>query len=62
MKIARVDHTVLEQAIEADFQDFEDAVQFACAITSGLDAIVTRNPTDFKQSTLPRLTPRELHR
>ncbi len=31
----------------------KDAVQIACAVAEGLDAIVTRNPADFQTSLIP---------
>ncbi|MGI2903660.1 PIN domain-containing protein [Tolypothrix sp. VBCCA 56010] len=34
---------VQSQAIAFNFRDFEDAVQYACAIAHGLDVIVTRD-------------------
>jgi hypothetical protein len=42
MQICSVDRNVLEQAIALGTSDFEDAVQVACAMALGLDAIVTR--------------------
>lgn len=43
MEICPVDRGVLQQAIALRLSDFEDAVQVACAIALGLDAIVTRD-------------------
>jgi predicted nucleic acid-binding protein len=48
---------MLRKAQETTFKDFEDAVQHACAIASGLDAIVTRNLRDYKDATLPTFSP-----
>jgi predicted nucleic acid-binding protein len=41
--ICPVDRSVIEQAIAFNFRDFEDAVQYACAIAHRLDVIVTRD-------------------
>lgn len=57
--IAAVDDLVLKQAIDRGFTDFEDAVLHESAYCAGLDAIVTRNVTDFKQSLIPVYTPTE---
>ena len=38
-------------------KDFEDNLQMTCAEVAGLDAIVTRDPDDFKGSRVPVLTP-----
>ncbi len=45
-------------ALDLDFKDFEDAIQFFTALTyKNIDIIVTRNIKDFKKSALPVLTP-----
>lgn len=62
MEICLVDRAVLEQAIALRFQDFEDAVQIACAITSRLDVIVTRDQAGFTGATIAVMSPRELSR
>ena len=49
--------TTLFQAYHSSFSDFEDATQHAVAVESGLDAIITRNPSDYKNATLPVYTP-----
>ena len=58
--VAAVDRAVLQQAAEADFRDYEDAVLHSAAETSGAQGIVTRNAEDFKAASLPVHTPREL--
>ncbi|NJL23049.1 MAG: PIN domain-containing protein [Leptolyngbyaceae cyanobacterium SM1_3_5] len=60
MEIAAVDREVLEQAIALEFTDFEDAVQVACAMKLGLDAIVTRDVNGFTNSPIPVLSPEDL--
>lgn len=47
-QICLVDRSILEIAFNSELADFEDAVQIACAVAAGLDAIVTRNPNDFQ--------------
>lgn len=44
MEICGVDRRVVEQAIALGFDDFEDAIQVACAIALGLEAIRVRSP------------------
>ncbi len=47
-------------AVESDFSDFEDALQYASALeVPGVDAIVTRNKKDFGQSKIPVFEPKE---
>lgn len=55
-QISLVDRAILEAAFRSDLPDFEDAVQIACAVAENLDAIVTRNPRDFRTNLLPVLS------
>ncbi len=50
---------VLNQAMDADFADFEDAIQYFSALRAGAEALVTRNPDDFPRGGLGVLTPIE---
>ena len=50
---------VLHTALALNWTDFEDAVSAAAAKRAKCDALVTRNPTDFKGSPVPVLTPSE---
>ncbi|PVW14580.1 type II toxin-antitoxin system VapC family toxin [Marixanthomonas spongiae] len=46
------------QALTNDFKDFEDSIQYSSALTiNGLDAIITRNTKDFKNSKIAVMTP-----
>ncbi|MEM0979960.1 MAG: PIN domain-containing protein [Cyanobacteria bacterium P01_H01_bin.58] len=56
LEICAVDRQTIEWAIDANLKDFEDGVQAACASISELDAIVTRNGTDFVSISLPIFT------
>jgi predicted nucleic acid-binding protein len=60
MEICTVDRKLLEQAITLGLTDFEDAVQVACSISSGLGVIVTRDSNGFTGSAIPVLSPRDL--
>jgi predicted nucleic acid-binding protein len=57
--ICPVNREVLEAAFASELTDFEDAVQIACAIAQGLDAIVTRD-VNFSSAEIPVLTVEEL--
>ena len=48
-----MDDEVIEKAINSDFKDFEDAMQYFSAIASNCDLIVTRNEKDFKNAMIP---------
>lgn len=59
-EVAAVDASVLERALELEFDDFEDAVVHEAARACGADAIVTRNGRDFARASLRVLDPVEL--
>jgi len=56
-EIAPIDKLVLENAVKSEITDFEDAVLHEAGRNIGVDAIVTRNPKDFKKGTLPIYSP-----
>jgi predicted nucleic acid-binding protein len=58
-EVAALDGAVLNAALALGFRDFEDAVTAAAARRAKCDAIVTRNPKDFKGSPVKVLTPAE---
>jgi predicted nucleic acid-binding protein len=60
-EIAPVDRSALEAALESGLPDFEDAVLHEAARQVSAEAIVTRDPDDFKRAVLPVYSPRELH-
>ena len=47
------------RAIERDWKDFEDAVQYSVAESNNVDYIITRNKKDFEEHDIPIMTPRE---
>jgi len=45
------------QALRNNFKDFEDSVQYSCALTiKGIDAILTRNTKDYMKSEIAVFT------
>jgi predicted nucleic acid-binding protein len=60
MVICPVNRTVLESAFSSGLADFEDAVQLFCAVTQGLEGILTRDTQGFLSSPLPVLSIQEL--
>lgn len=55
-----VDEDRIRHALAANWADFEDAVQAACAEKEGVDYLVTRNKRDFRKSAIKAVTPAEL--
>jgi len=51
--------SALKKALASPINDYEDAVQHESAIVHNLDAIVTRNLKDFKNSAIPVYSPAE---
>jgi predicted nucleic acid-binding protein len=59
VNVCDVNRQTLQIALNSKITDYEDAVQNESAIAENLDAIVTRNTKDFKNSTLKIYTPSE---
>jgi len=48
-----VNGTVITAALQSGWKDFEDSVQYHCALVDGsVNGIVTRNGKDFRQSSI----------
>ncbi|HEY9197611.1 MAG TPA: PIN domain-containing protein [Mucilaginibacter sp.] len=56
LNIITEDAIMVSYAIESNFKDFEDAIQFYAAKSAGADYIIIRNLKDYKESTIPVLT------
>jgi predicted nucleic acid-binding protein len=50
------DDKITDMALNSDFKDFEDALQYFTAIEYDQDMIITRNQNDFKESKIPVMT------
>ena len=59
-QITDVTDHIIRQSLKSDFKDYEDAIQYYCALSiPQVDFIVTRNVKDYRKSTLSVLTPAE---
>ncbi len=56
-ELCSVDRPLLERAYSLDGKDFEDDLQIACAESSGLVAVVTRDVDGFRESSIEVWTP-----
>ncbi len=54
-----VNEETVEKGLNSDFKDFEDAIQFFCALHSNCALILSRNAKDFKKATIPIMTAEE---
>lgn len=57
LEIAPVDQTTIEQALNLDYRDFEDAVQMISALQCKAEYLLTRNVTDYQPALLPAIQP-----
>ena len=58
--VSTINRVTLQEAYGKKWADFEDAVVFQSALESRVDAIITRNIKDFKKSSVPIYTPKEI--
>lgn len=58
--VAKLSDNEIYRAIALEWDDFEDAVQFACGESLSVDYVVTRNKDDFAASNITVVTPKEL--
>lgn len=58
VEILKVDEETIKDALESEFTDFEDSIQYFSALDSKkIDVIITRNTKDYKKSDIPVMTP-----
>lgn len=51
--VSIMDEEVIDKAINANFKDFEDAMQYFSALATNCEVIITRNEKDFKNALIP---------
>ena len=49
----------IDRAIDRNWKDFEDAVQYTVAESNGVDFIITRDQNGFEEKTVPSMSPKE---
>ena len=59
VSVAGVSEQEINEALELEWNDFEDSVQYSVAFLQGMDAIITRNLNDYKQSEIPVWQPEQ---
>jgi predicted nucleic acid-binding protein len=57
LKVLPVDQSTIEQALNLDYRDFEDAVQMISAVQSKMDCLVTRNIKDYQPPLMAIMQP-----
>jgi len=56
VNVLSLDDKITDLALNSEFRDFEDAIQYYTAIENEQELIITRNQADFKDSKLPIMT------
>ncbi len=60
LTILKVDQQTIKSAIASGFIDFEDSIQYYCALNfKKIDVIITKNIKDYRGSEIPVMTPSE---
>lgn len=57
VNVLSVDSKTIDLAIASNFNDFEDAIQYSCALENNMPVIITRNNKDFKKSAILVVSP-----
>ena len=60
VKVASVTDKEITAALNLNWKDFEDAVQYSVALSNKMDAVVTRNMKGFSQAEVKIRTPEEI--
>ncbi|MBZ0181024.1 MAG: PIN domain-containing protein [Melioribacteraceae bacterium] len=59
INLLSVDERIIEQSLNSEFTDFEDAIQYFAAVNNGISIIITRNKADYKKGKIPIVTAEE---
>ncbi|MGA2498594.1 MAG: hypothetical protein ABSH20_12685 [Tepidisphaeraceae bacterium] len=59
-EIVPLDGRIIQQAMDSEMDDFEDAIQWFSAMQAGAETIVTRNAPHFPTEHIAVQSPREL--
>ncbi|MCX6304593.1 MAG: PIN domain-containing protein [Bacteroidetes bacterium] len=56
VNIAPINEKIIDLALNSDFKDFEDAIQYYCALENDVEVLLTRNLKDYKKAQIPVMT------
>ena len=57
LHLAKINRKVIRNAQKDNWNDFEDAIQYECAMVNHLNCIITRNEKDFSKSRISVCSP-----
>ena len=53
IKILPIDEQIIDLSIASNFTDFEDAIQYNCAISANISVFITRDIKDYTNAKIP---------
>ncbi len=56
VQIVPINAKIIDLALNSDFNDFEDAIQYYCALENNLELLLTRNLKDYKKAQISVMT------
>lgn len=56
VQVLTVDDKIIELALGSNFKDYEDAIQYYCAINNNYKTLLTRNLKDYEAAKIPVMT------
>ena len=56
VKIVQIDDKIIDLALNSDFNDFGDAIQYYCALENDCNILLTRNLKDYKKAQITVMT------
>ena len=59
VQVLSFDNKIVDLALNSDFKNFEDAIQYFTAIENDKELIVTRNMSGYRESKIPVMTARD---
>lgn len=59
VSVAGVSEEEVLKALELEWNDFEDSVQYSVALLKDMDGVITRNVKDYAASEIPVWTPKQ---
>ena len=59
LKISPVNQRTIDQALNLDYSDFEDAVQMISALQCKAEYLLTRNTADYQPALIPVVQPKD---
>ncbi len=54
--IVSLNERIIDLALNSDFPDFEDAIQYYCAVENDIEVLLTRNLRDYKKAQIVTMT------